>query len=581
MKKKCGAIIFGVILCIQFGWSQVACDIQDYFYQDLDRWETLGLTYNNPNSRPYPLPLVKEILESVIEKGDSVQRAIAQSHYQRFFSRIYTIGGKSEAATDLNKGTKQAGVALAFDLNYEISKMLTTSFSIDAWAINKLPTQEIVPLFEQSQKDVVGDNARVGPLWVLPSINSSLSYGDSNIYLTVGLMRSSFGPNGTTEIIANPQALHSSQAHFVYNKDLYAFNMSLYDLSATNVIDSEKLYPEKFLVVHTLEARPLDWLSFGVIESIVYGNRFDPGYLFPLTPFFINQSMYGFDDNSWLGLTFTVRPVKGLKLDSVFYADDLSFNDLVKFKFDTKLRFANQTRLAWAPLKSGPLTHISFDYTAILPFTYSHRVGSDNELLNEVNYQNYTHAGFSFGSFLEPNSDRFKLKVSLNPLEGLTIDLLGSYARHGNVNEGIPDKWVREFIIKDNRYTTDGSIYDNSYTEVGHAFNYSNPFLAQKHLRQIVQTGIQVLCKLPVLKTGGYMAFKFGYRFELDINPGVSKSIYTYGGKDYDVKDATKLTEGDAQEVDERAKAQYEAWINNLGGKQIHNYLSLGFEYFF
>ena len=87
-------------------YAQVAADIHDFFYADLERWETLGLVKNLPHARPYPLQVIKPALESVMEKGDPVQRAIADAHYRRFFSRTATFGGKSEAALDVNSANR-------------------------------------------------------------------------------------------------------------------------------------------------------------------------------------------------------------------------------------------------------------------------------------------------------------------------------------------------------------------------------------------------------------------------------------------------------------------------------------------
>lgn len=73
-------------------FAQVAADPLDYFYDDLTIWETMGMVRNLPPVRPYPLPLVKTILESVIEKGDRTQREIARSHFDRLFGRTVSLG---------------------------------------------------------------------------------------------------------------------------------------------------------------------------------------------------------------------------------------------------------------------------------------------------------------------------------------------------------------------------------------------------------------------------------------------------------------------------------------------------------
>lgn len=568
MKKKFVFLLFVVSLPF---YAQVSSDINDYFYKDLTRWETLGLVKNLPHARPYPLQLVKTILNTVIEKGDLVQKEIAQAHYDRFFTKQMFIGGRSEAALDVNSDSKQLALALSFDLNYEVNPLLSVNATLDVWATNNLPKDEILSYTEKSQKDLVHDNTKVGPFWILPSFNSSLAYGTENIYLNLGLMRSSYGPIHENSIVVGSHSLHSAQAHFVFDQDFWSVGASLYGLAATNIDKPNDFYPNKFLITHYLTINPISNVSVSLIESVVYGNRFDPAYLLIFSPYMITQGIYGFNDNSWIGLMASYRPITGLKLDAVFYADDLHFKDIVKFNFDTKWRTVQQINVAWAPQKTSFLNLISLNYTQVMPYSYSHRLGNDaDENLKTINYQNYTHAGESIGSSLEPNSDKILIKLGLTPLEKFDIDIFGSYIRHGNPNETIEKKYIKEFICPgDGRdYKTDGSIDNNAWAGSHTAHNYT-PFLTQKHLRQNIQTGFDINCRLPVLKTGGYMVFKLGYTLELDFNPGVSKQMY-YSD--------TTATENNWDSI---AETQYNTWLNGLGGKDVHNYIRLGFEYFF
>ncbi len=582
---KNGRWLFAALFLSLPAWffGQVASDPLDYFYDDLVIWETMGIVNNLPQSRPYPLPLVKSILLTVFEKGDATQGKIAATHYYRFFHQPIHPGTKAELAID-NHSRKQLAIAISFDINFPINSLLSISTDVDGWATNKTFDQELLVEGQESTKDIVEDNARVGPFWILPSVNSSAGFGTTEYYVNAGLMRGSFGPFHSNGVIVGPQALHTAQYDFAINKEKWGYDLSLYSLAAssygtynatdndfdTNYDEAEAWASGKYLTVHSIDYKPYDWLSVSLLESVVYGNTLDVSYLLPLSPFMINQGLTGFTSSCWLGGMFTVKPVKSLKIDGVFYADDLSFNDIIKLNFDTKWRFASQIGASYAPTRSGIFTLISLDYTAIMPYTYSHRLENENGETSDINYQNYTNGGKNMGADLEPNTDRINLKLKTRPLEDVDVDFIGTLIRHGNVNEDMDDKRIREYMTS-SKYITDGTIFNSSYTAVGHAYNYSTPFLTQETLQYIWQTGFDVLCRLPVLKTGGQIVFKMGYRFEYNINSGINSQLWKYHGS----------TTIDDSTYEAKKAAQLEAWREEAKGTVVNHYISAGFEVFY
>lgn len=572
MARIVGALLF----CLVIGaglFAQTAADPNDFFYDDLVIWEAQGIVNNLPQARPYPLHLVKAILQQVSEKGDNTQRRIAESHYQRIFGRILTYGFKTGAAVDSYNSFKELDVALAFDLNFFMTDNVSASVDVDGWATNKLRYQEILPEGETSSKDIIEDNAKVGPMWILPSVNSSIAVGTPEYYVNAGLMRGSWGPFHSNGTIVSPQALHSGQIDFAFYKGMFGLNASMYAISATADDDVEKYYPQKYIAIHSVDFHPYDWVSVSILECVIYGPRFDLLYALPLSPYMISQGNNGFSDNNYLGGMFTVKPIEGLRVDGTLLADDLSFNDIAKLKFDTKWRIAGQLGVSYAPRKSGLLSIVSLDYTMITPYTYSHKANDDYNI-TEANYQNYAHAGESFGAAMEPNSDRINLKVKLRPLENFDVDLVGTLIRHANVNEDIEYKWVKEYLAngEGNRYITDGSIRNSSGSDVGHAYFYSTPFMSQETIQYIWQAGFTLSCRLPVLKTGGYMLFKLGYRFEMNINPNVTSEIYEH--------DSSLVGKTDT-EIKAAADSKLEKWREDAKGTVYNNYIRAGFEYYF
>lgn len=551
--------------------AQVACDPLDYFYEDLTIWETMGIVTGLPSARPYPLQLVKEILAQVAEKGDATQRKAAEAHSKRVFGRILYAGGKGSLSMDLPKKKKQMDVAISFDANYVFHELVAASASVDGWATTKLPNEEIASFAERSTKDIVEDNAKAGPFWVLPSLNSSISFGTSDTYLNAGMMRGSWGPIHDNGVLFGSHALHSGQLNAAVVRPLWNFNYSLYSLSATSDRDPNKYYPEKYLAIHSFAVKPKEWLEVSFFESVMYGNRFEPLYMLPVSAFMISQGNTGFSDNNYIGGMFTVRPLEGLKVDGTLVADDLSFNDIVTFKWDTKWRIAGQLAASYAPRKSGILTRVSMDYTMVTPYTYSHKEG-DSLNASAPNFQSYTHAGSGVGAALDPNSDRLNARVRLRPLEALDFDLVGTLVRHANVNEGIDYKWVKEYLTHEGSYTTTGTVHNSSGSGVGHAYFYETPFLSQKTIQYALQTGFDVNCRLPILKTGGLIVFKLGYRFEMIKNPGVNAELYAYD---------PSLVGLDDDAIRAAAAAKLESWREAASGTEYNNYVTAGMEYFY
>lgn len=561
-------------------FAQVAADPNDYFYSDLTVWETMGLVGNLPAARPYPMQLVEEILETVINSAPERERRVAQAHYKRLFGKSLTIGARATAtiSTDMDKQLDISPLSADFN-RYLFRDLLSISGSFDLWATNNLPDEELLTAGHTSTKDVVADNAKVGPFWILPAFNSSVAFGTTDYYVIAGLMRGSFGPFHEDGVIVSPGALHSGQFSAVFRRPKWSFNMSMYGLTATQddeynndiSMDDMSYYPEKFLSVHSLDFYPFDWLSVSFLESVMYGGRVEPMYMLPLTVYFMNQGLTGFNDNSFMGGMFTIKPAAGWKIDGVFYADDLSFNDIATFQWDTKWRLAGQLGVSYAPRRGNILSMVSFNYTMVTPYTYTHKESDDLDTTGP-NYQNYLHAGNSFGAALEPNSDRFTLRVKTRPLECVDVDIVGSLIRHANVNEDMEWKFIKEYVTNPG-YITDGTIANSSATDTGHARFYDTPFLTQDTIQYVWQAGFDATCRLPLLKSGGYMTFKFSYRFEANLNKNVNTSIYSY---DESLENATD------DEIRNSANSQLAAWQDKVSGTtEFNNYISVGFEYFY
>ena len=567
MKNKIFIAIFIIMgLCV---FSQAAVDIFDPLYEDIRIWEKRGLLNDLSSLRPYPLQEIERILNIVIETGTEKQIKKAQEYKKRLFGSVFHYRGIAELGVEIPKKQRDILLAPLLDMNISIHRLLTASAHANFSLLNKLPKEEGLPAFQFSKRDIMEDSTSIGSFSLLPMFNSGVAVGTPEYYFTAGMARTSFGPFDENNILIGEQAFHSGQFIFVVNKEKFTYNQALLAISASDDRGGS-CFPQKFTAAHSITYRPLPWISIGLVDIVTYGGRFEPIYLLPLSVFFVGQSIYDFADASMLGLTLTVKPIKGLKIDAVLLADDIGFNEIVKFKKDAKWRMAGQFGVSYAMPKDHWFSFADINYTLVTPYCYT---SIHNNNRKEPNYENYTHNGEPLGSNLPPNSDRIKVKAQFRPLEGLAINVSNTFIRHANVTESVYDPVILREYLKEGNYSTDGSIFNHSAvvdtnSKRKHSFLYSTPFLTQQTIQYINQLGLEGVVNLPILKSGGSIQFKMGYTFETNINPGVNNHIYNKK-----IPESSLATE--AQILNE-ANEQLKKWRENAKGKEFNHYFNIG-----
>ena len=572
MKNKIFTAVFIIMgICI---FSQAAVDIFDPLYEDIRIWENIGLLNDIPQLRPYPLQEIKRILTQVIEKGDTQQKKTAQDHYNRFFNRKIHFGARTELNIRVPKKDQEFVFSPFVDINAEIFKYVTISGNVNVFLTNKLPSESPQPAFQYSKHDISKDGVYVGKFFLLPVFNTGTAVGTHNYYLSAAIARTDFGPFDNSNIFIGSQAMHQGQFNFVVNKEKWTYTQSLLTLTATNDLRNGYTYPNKFLTLHSLNFRPLPWLSIGIVDSIIYGGRFEPIYLLPFSAYFISQGLYGFPDNSLIGGMFTIKPIKGLRIDGALYSDDIGFNEIVKFKKDAKWRISGQFGISYTMPNTHWFTLADINYTFVTPYCYTH---FHDGIAGKPNYENYTHSGTPLGSNLEPNSDRITVKTKFTPFECFDINLSNTFIRHANVTESVKNPAIIKEYLTTKKYATDGSVFNHSATTAGagmeswasaHSFLYSTPFLIQQTIQYVNQLELEGVVNLPILKSGGLMQFKLGYTFEANINSGVNRHIY-----DGTIDAASLKTE---EQILEAANKQLKDWREKAKGKEFNHYFNIG-----
>lgn len=538
-------------------FAQVAADPFDNFYDQVERWENLGIIEEQPPLRPYSVDKVKQILADVIESDNPEEAEIASMTYERLFYRSYKFKLEGEIRATMGEDKdKQAVGIIGLDGDLSFPKWVSMAYKLNILgAVNS--TSSALPLYS-AQPYYFRDGVDIGPIDAYLESDGTIAVGNDHLYGQAGINHASFGHFYDDSVVLSPNAKHTANFSFVYAPGRWNYSQALLVLSASNTKSSplsyknNDLYSNKFMALHSINGTIFPWLSASFYEVVVYGNRFDPSYLIPM-PFMVTQGITGYDDdNVFMGITFSVKPVKGLVWTNDFFVDDVNASALVKMNFDTKIRGAFQTGIKFTPDNLGWLKFVKLNYTLVTPYMYAHRQNTrDSKTGNYttvgpygINYQEYTTAGLPLGSSLEPNSDRVQLNVNFRVNKGLSFGLRGTFIRHANVNESLTEEEILNYMnySEGDYLSTDGSIHNhtNQFKNLEQATKKESDyldsawnrfmFMNQNTKMYVVQLGLDVTRDLPRAYYG-QLSITFGYTFEYMHNFGVSRNLFSGTGK--------------------------------------------------
>lgn len=488
--------------------AQVAADLSGELYDDLEFWLERGYISNLPPVRPYPAQLLVPLLHEAARNGTDEDRARAERYLDRLEGG-FTLhrAGSVEIRTGSKGFFSETGGG--FTADGFIAPSVSGSLRLDVFATDQADGQ-LIPAYSRERLDYNRDWADIElggtTLLIKQSLTSVIAFGTETAWFQAGITRSSYGPFFDSGGIVSASAPHAGHFSFTWRAPSFTYNALLLQMAATTDRGTGK-FPDKYFYLHGITFRPASWLELGAFESAIWGGRFDPIYLLPLKELYYAQSMTGFSDNSLFGLTLDLTPVRNTRFSLTLNTDDLHFNDMARFKFDTKYKLSLQYGGSWSPDYRW-LKRFSASHLLVMPYMYTH---IDTEAAGDPNYQNYTHLGRNLGSTLQPNSDRIALGWTARPFPFLELSADGAYIRHGNASEGwdIPDG--------------DGSIWDPGYDSAGSpTFQGHTRFLDQPVLERTLQLGLSGSSRLPIPGRLAVTA-RAGYTFERIENVGLAE----------------------------------------------------------
>ncbi|MCQ2603564.1 MAG: capsule assembly Wzi family protein [Spirochaetia bacterium] len=191
---------------------------------------------------------------------------------------------------------------------------------------------------------------------------------------------------------------------------------------------------DKMISSHRFEFQPWKWFMFSVYETVIYSQRFAPGYINPFSLYYISEVFGGDRDNKFGGMDFVFR-FCATKLYLSLYMDDWDFDKMFNINYFHNI----------AGLTAGykfydvvPKLDLTLEYTYLSHWMYTHKLFSGDKR------NSYSHYGSSAGHFLPPNSQLVYADITYNASPEWKGGLSFMYTQHGfgNINTHAHDDGI-------------------------------------------------------------------------------------------------------------------------------------------
>ena len=295
------------------------------------------------------------------------------------------------------------------------------------------------------------------------AVNSYLKFKMPWFEMQFGQDNLQWGPgyHGNLMVSPNPTAIDMLKFQTIFKTVSFtAFTGVLEDRSED--------INEKYISGHRIEGYFWDRFGFGMSEVVVYGNRFEPGYLNPVNIYLINEQTIsradsrapGSGDNVLASVDLRLCPIDNFEIYGEVLVDD--GNPAASFyHWDTKFGILGGIYLT-DPF-GLPDTDFHVEYTFINQYTYTH--------VNPVNV--YKHFTSVIGHHIGTDADNLWIELRRRFTDKLETVFGYELERHG---EGDIDKSHPQDAPKDDVWTPLSGITESehrlrigfNWVEIGH-----------------------------------------------------------------------------------------------------------------
>ncbi len=210
-------------------------------------------------------------------------------------------------------------------------------------------------------------------------------------------------------------AHHWSWGSFTY------MHGKLLALANGDSIDSQPVYPDKWIVSNRFEFSPIKSMSVGLTGMILYGNRYlEWAYLLPFIYLRAVEHNLRDRDNALLAIDLETRLWPGVKVYGTLLLDELRSDKLFTDWYGNKHGFQLGTHIT-DPFGLANLA-LRVEYAALMPWVYTHK----------YNVNRYINDGLSLGHWAGPNSEILYAHIEQDLHQRLIVGLRYQQWKHGD-----------------------------------------------------------------------------------------------------------------------------------------------------
>ncbi len=233
----------------------------------------------------------------------------------------------------------------------------------------------------------------------------------------------------------------------LYPTDWISFNY-FHAWLESDVVDSTGIYPSyrdginrtqyrsKYFASHTLTLRPFKGLSFSLGESVVYSDKLEFLYLFPLSFFraadhyYSNQSNDAGANSQFFFSLSSRNHIPNTHLFATLLIDEIALSEIGNAE-EERSQFGF---VFGASVTDLPINNLTFaiNYTRINPFVYRHYIPT----------QTYESRSYVMGHWMQHNADQIYLSLNYRIIRGLQVKVWSEFIRKGG-DGNVEDQYDR------------------------------------------------------------------------------------------------------------------------------------------
>jgi hypothetical protein len=456
------AILFFLVLGAAAAQDQLSVDLDDSVYPLIKFCSIRGLITSVSAVKPYSNREIRELLSAALGNGQCLsarEKPILEEMYERFQEDASTtsrleLGGEADFRSSLGAQTSvhtvnmirgavmgTLGPSLAYDLNLGIF-------------LDKVDPEAFAPYDYTKKWDGFHIWADNGNVLTSDGINDYPSFSfntlpelyldlfDSKVVLELARVRRQWGIGEGSLSLSGTARPIEAFAGSVQAGTRWKFHFLTGSLGNWR----DKFHEQKMFSIHRLELFPLDWLYLSAWESVVWAKRLEISYINPIMSYYMGQQIGGDLDNIAYGADFAVTISPYVRLYLSLFIDEMALTRLSEFFKRVRNQYAWQAGCN-APIPWIPFGMLTFQYTKIEPYCYTHYPQQLSQYIDPINI-NFSHDGENIGYHLPPNSDEFLIRFATYPVMGMSIAAQYQLIRHGDGDhtagqvEGDIDTWI-------------------------------------------------------------------------------------------------------------------------------------------